>query len=140
MADVGTRSKMKTLIFKGDTGAIVQLETLRYQLAIYMSKRNSERSKYVPDIEFGDASWDILLDIFTAEYLDRSTSVKDIAGRLGMSEPLCGRYVNYLLSKAKLFKNTNKYTADAMPVLISDSTKNGITAWLDDCIANSPSV
>lgn len=131
---------MKTLIFKGDTGKAVQLEALRYQLAMYICEENKSRSSFIPDIEFSNASWDILLDIFTAEYLDRSTSIAAVSTRIEIPESLCLRYVNYLLGKGVIFENSNQHTMDAMPLLLPKLTKERLGAWLDDCLTKRPDI
>lgn len=114
-----------------------QLDGLHSRLAEHINAQNRLRSSYVPHVDFGEAAWDILLDIFASEYFDRSTSIPVLATRVRISEALCSRYINYLLAQGKILTNRNQHTMESMPFLVSDETKKGTKAWLDNCMHNA---
>ncbi|WP_430415595.1 hypothetical protein [Parasphingorhabdus sp.] len=124
-------------IIQCDTEKSGQLDGLHSRLAEHINAQNRLRSDYVNHVDFGEASWDIMLDLFASEYFNRSTSVPALAARVTISEALCDRYINYLLDQEKIHANRNPQTMAVRPFLVADATKEGIKAWLDNCMHNA---
>ncbi len=109
-------------------------------LANHINLLNQTRSKFMPGLRFGDPVWTILLEIFVAEYQERSTNVDELAVRLDISKSICERSITYLLDQSAIFQNTNRYTNSALPLLVSENTKSGICEWLDSCAVEAPQI
>lgn len=109
-------------------------------LANHINLLNQTRSKFMPGLRFGDPVWTILLEIFVAEYQDRSTKVDELAVRLDIPKSICDRSITYLLDQSAIFENPNRYTNSVLPLLVSENTKSGICAWLDSCAVEAPQV
>ena len=120
---------------KTDAG---HLDSVHLNFAIHIANQNKLRSDYFKDLVFGDPIWDILLDIYISEEMDRPTTVDAISNRQDKSHSLCRRCVTYLLEQDAVFENRNQYTAQKFSFLASDKTKQQIAAWLNNCLAKAP--
>ncbi len=114
------------------------LDSVHLNLAIHIANQNKLRSDYFKDLVLGDPIWDILLDIYISEEMDRPTTVDAISDRQDKSHSLCRRCVTYLLEHDAVFENRNQYTAQKFSFLASDKTKLEIAAWLNNCLAKAP--
>ena len=102
-------------------------------LANHINALNQARSRFLPGLQFGDPVWTILLEIFVSEHAEQSTNASDLASRLNISETICERSINYLKAQSAVFENTNRYTNSVLPLLVSETVRSGICAWLDSC-------
>ncbi len=108
--------------------------------AMHIADQNRLRSEYFKDLVFGDPVWDILLDIYVSEEMDRPTTVKAISNRQDKSRSLCLRCIDYLLEREAIFENRNQYTMHKFSFLASDKTKQQIAAWLNNCLTKAPQI
>ncbi len=111
-------------------------DSMRYALAETICTQNRSRAQFIPNVQFGDPVWDLMLHLYTAEYFERSTTIVSLSKHTGTPPSVAERCLNYLLEQEAAFENTNQYSKKTMPYLISDETKATIGSWLDDCIAN----
>lgn len=109
---------------------------MRYSLAATICAQNRSRAEFIPNLQFGDPVWDLLLRIYTAEHLKRSTQPSSLAEQGGFSIAVVERCLNYLLKQEAIFENTNRYSNDQIPYLISEESKADIDSWLDNCFSN----
>lgn len=109
-----------------------------FNLAAHIANQNKLRSQYFRGLEFGDPVWDILLDIYVSENLDRPTTLDAIAERQDQSRSLCSRCIDYLVERGAVFTNNNQYTAPKFRFLASEKTKQEIKAWMTNCISSTP--
>ncbi|MEP3226123.1 MAG: hypothetical protein ABJO01_09115 [Parasphingorhabdus sp.] len=114
------------------------LEQVILSLANHIAKQNKLRSTYFSGISFGDPIWDILLDIYGSETLDRATTITAISDRQNQPPAISKRCISYLLETGAIFENRNRYTLQKFQFLATDKTKQEVTAWLKNCIATTP--
>lgn len=111
-----------------------------YRLAAHINALNQARNEFMPGLVFGDPVWGVLLDLFVAEYLEKSTKVCDLVNRLKLPVSVCERCVQYLVDQSAVIKNPNDFTKPTLPLLVSEDTKVAICAWLDSCTVNASQV
>ncbi|MEP2990658.1 MAG: hypothetical protein ABJN65_08990 [Parasphingorhabdus sp.] len=111
-------------------------DSMRYALAETICSQNRSRAQFIPNVQFGDPVWDLMLHLYTAEYFERSTTIASISARTETQSSVTIRCLNYLLEQEAVFENTNQFSKKTMPYLVSDETKATIGSWLDNCISN----
>lgn len=114
------------------------LDSVHLNFAMHIAEQNKLRSEYFRDLDFGDPVWDILLDIYVSQEMDRPATAQAISDRQDKSLSLCLRCIDYLLQREAIFENRNQYTAQKFSFLASDKTKQQIAAWLNNCLSSAP--
>ncbi|GAB5486668.1 MAG: hypothetical protein Pars2KO_02380 [Parasphingorhabdus sp.] len=112
------------------------VDSMRYYLAATICAQNRSRAQFISNVKFGDPVWDLMLSLYTAEYFSKSTTVADLSEQSGISVSVVTRCLDYLLKQDAIFKNTNRYSNETMPYLVSEDSKTDIESWLDDCLSN----
>lgn len=121
----------------GQSDQDIGLKETHYQFIVHLCNQNKARASYLSNIDFGEPIWDFLLDLLASEYLDRPSSIADMAQRIGINEAICKRCAAYLLQRAAIFENRNQHTKARFPWLISEETKVQTRKWVNDCMSEA---
>lgn len=112
------------------------VDGMRQMLASTICAQNRSRKQFISNVQFGDPIWDITLNLYTAEYFRKTTTVSSLSEQSGIPISVVARCIKYLLNQDAVFENTNQYSNGSMPYLVSEASKVEIGAWLDNCMSN----
>lgn len=104
-------------------------------LARLILSKNRKRKLFLPDIDWGEPSWYILLDLFIAETEDLDTCAAAIAHRNNIPLSTTSRYLALMVERGLLQAAPAEISAGAADMRLTKKAKRGLVSWIRDVMA-----
>lgn len=103
-------------------------------LAKVILLQNRKRHRFLPQLDWGEPSWYILLDLFVSEVEGDETNVKAVAHRNNIPESTTRRYVELMIER-KLVSHLPS-AADILDpeMVLTPTAKTALRNWIHDVL------
>ncbi|NIJ09409.1 DNA-binding MarR family transcriptional regulator [Sphingomonas vulcanisoli] len=110
-------------------------ETERLTLAKHVISGRRRREKFLPGIRFGEASWDMILDLYVATIESRKVDASGLCLASGVAPTTAVRYVEMLVEDGYVGREPDELDGRRSFVTMKPALRAAIENWLDAEIA-----
>lgn len=105
-------------------------------LAKVVLSQNRKRGLFLPQLDWGEPSWHVMLDLFVAEIEQLDTSPAAIAHRNNIPQSSVRRYIALMVDRG-LLEQVSSDTAGQEPSMrLTRSAKHGLVSWIRNVISS----
>jgi DNA-binding MarR family transcriptional regulator len=118
--------------FRREPSAIAQQRRTRARLVRNEIKRRRQRDRFFPSELFADPAWDILLDLYAADYEGRRISVSSACIAAAVPATTALRWLKTLTDNGQIERVPDEADGRRILVAISEAARLQLDAYFDE--------
>lgn len=103
-------------------------------LAKLILHQNRKRHRFLPQLDWGEPSWYILLDLFVSEAEGDETGVKAVAHRNNIPESTTQRYVELMIERNLIAHLPSDGDVLDREMILTPTAKTALKNWIHDVL------
>ncbi|MEO9470209.1 hypothetical protein [Parasphingorhabdus sp.] len=103
-------------------------------LAKLILNQNRKRHRFLPQMEWGEPSWYILLDLFVSEVDGDETGLKAVAHRNNIPESTTRRYVELMIDRNLIAHSPAVGDIADQDLILTPTAKIALKNWIHDVL------
>lgn len=103
-------------------------------LAKLILHQNRKRHRFLPQLDWGEPSWYILLDIFVSETEGDETSLRAVAHRNNIPESTTRRYVDLMIERNLIAHLPSDGDVLDREMILTPTAKTALKNWIHDVL------
>lgn len=112
-------------------------ESDRLTLAKHILSGRRRREKFFPGIRFGEASWEMILDLYVTTMEGRKVDASGLCLASGVAPTTAVRYVELLVEDGYISRDADDQDGRRSYISMKPALRNAMEGWLDAEIAAS---
>ncbi|MEL6874684.1 MAG: helix-turn-helix domain-containing protein [Pseudomonadota bacterium] len=105
-------------------------------LAKVVLSQNRKRGLFLPQLEWGEPSWYVMLDLFVAEIEKLDTSPAAIAHRNNIPQSSARRYIALMIDRGLLEQVPSETPGQEPGMRLTRSAKHGLVLWIRNVMSS----
>ncbi|MEO0441832.1 MAG: helix-turn-helix domain-containing protein [Pseudomonadota bacterium] len=105
-------------------------------LAKVVLSQNRKRGLFLPQLEWGEPSWYVMLDLFVAEIEQLDTSHAAIAHRNNIPPSSARRYIALMVDRGLLEQASSDTPGQEQGMRLTRSAKHGLVSWIRNVMSS----
>ena len=101
--------------------------------------QNRKRQRFMPQLDWGEPSWFMLLDLFIAETEDLDSSATAIAERNKIPLSTARRYLALMVERGLLERADPESSRDDPDLRLTQTAKHGLVSWIRNVMSSMAS-
>ncbi|WP_168707906.1 hypothetical protein [Sphingopyxis sp. PAMC25046] len=132
IAQAGSAPRSFSPALHGQLSPVMQHRRARARLVRSEIKKRRQRDRFFPPDLFADPAWDILLDLYAADYEERHISVSSACIAAAVPATTALRWLKTLADSGQIVRVPDQADGRRIFVAISDASRLQLDAYFDE--------